>query len=172
MTLLEVLVVATIILILAAMIVPSMISTDATSVKAGATLLAANLEYARNVAITHQTQINVTFDTVGNSFTVASANTSDILIDPITKERTDVYTIAFSSQSGLSRLDVQTVAFDTMASMAFSMAGEPVRYDPNSPDDPETGTSGYVRIGIGTDLTYQVAVAGVTGKVTITRAGS
>ena len=174
MTLVEVLVVMTIIAILAGIVVPSMVSADASSAKAGAILLASNLEYARSVAITHQTQVNITFDTAGDSFTVSSANASNVLIDPIRKERTNAYVIACPSQSGLSRLEVQAASFSTVASMAFSMSGEPVEYDSNDPNDPgaEVGTSGYVRIGIGSDLVYQVAVAAVTGKLTITRYSS
>jgi len=171
-TLLEVLATTVIVMIAAAVVVPSMVSTDRSCLKAGAMLLAANLEYARNVAVTHQTQINVTFDAVGNSFTVASANASAVLVDPITKQRSGAYTIAFASHSALSRLDLREANFDALASMAFSVTGEPVRYDPASPSDPEAATSGYVRIAIGTDLLYEVAVAAVTGKVTIREVSS
>ncbi len=147
-TLVELMVVIVIMAILAATVIPMAVGTSSTKAKSAARLVMADLEYAQNLAITGQDDITVTFDTVGNSYTVSNA--SGPLNHPITKKS---YTVDFDTARGLAGVSLSVASFGGNPAVTFSALGAPA-------------ADGSVSLAAGASG-YQVTVAPVTGRVTV-----
>jgi len=152
-TLAEILVMVVILALIAAMVIPNVVSTSDLQVIAAARMIAADLQYAQSVAITSQTPVTVTFDVVHESY--ALSNASGALIHPITKK---AYTVDFASQEGFGRLNIVSAAFGGGAAVTFDELGA-------------ANSAGTVTLQAGSHV-YQVSVAAATGKVTVTSVGS
>ena len=151
-TLLELLVVVVIIAIAAGIVVPYAVSTSDLSVISAARMIACDLQYAQNAAITSQKPTTVTFDISGESYTLS--NTSGVLIHPMNKSG---YVINFSSQQGFGKLDIVSANFSAASSVTFDEMG--------SPDN-----AGTITLQAGPHV-YYVSVAVATGKVTVSSGG-
>ncbi|MHC4294014.1 MAG: GspH/FimT family protein [Planctomycetota bacterium] len=152
-TLIELLVVVLILAIAAAIIVPNMSGASDIRATAAARIIAADMQYAQNMAITYQTPVSVEFTPNGEYYTLTNA--SGPLIHPTTK--TD-YTTYFGSESGFGMVDIVSASFAGNPKVTFDELG--------APDNP-----GSVTIAAGT-YTYNIDVAAATGKVTIAYTGS
>ncbi len=121
-TLMELMVVVFIMLIAAAVIVPYASGTSSSSVVSASRMIAADLQYAQNVAISTQTNVTVTFNRNGKSYTLS--NQSGTLIHPMTKA---AYTVNFTALSGYDRMVFHTVSFgsDGSAAVTFDEMGAP-----------------------------------------------
>jgi len=153
LTLLELLVVAVVLAICAAVIVPQLAGANEMEVLAAARLLAADLQYAQNEAITRQEPITVTFDTAADSYWVS--NTSGTLIHPMTKK---AFVVQFASQPGFKRVEIDTADFAGSPVVTFDAMGTPDQ-------------GGVVELRSGS-LCYRIRVAATTGNVTVSRVGS
>jgi len=149
-TLTELIVVIVIIAIISAIAIPLATGTSSTKAQSAARLVMSDLEYAQNLAITSQTDITVTFSTSGNSYTVSNA--SGALNHPITKK---TWTVDFDTARGLSGVSLSSAGFSGSPAVTFSALGAP-------------SAEGTVALGAGTSG-YQVAVAPITGRVTVTQ---
>ncbi len=152
-SLLELLVVIIILAIAAAIVIPNVSSARGIEAMSAARLIATDLQYAQNMAITHQNPVTVAFDTGGESYSLS--NTSGPLIHPMTKE---AYSVPFSLQSGFEDLDVVSASFAGVSSVTFDELG--------APDNP-----GSVTVQAGPHA-YRIDVAAATGRVTVTSLGS
>ena len=150
-TLIELLVVMVILAIAAAVVVPALDSSGFQAVSA-ARMVATDLQYAQNTAITTQGPVTVTFNTAGNSYLLSNA--SGALIHPMNKE---AYSIDFGSQSGFDQLDIVSASFGTGSSVTFDELGAP-------------DNAGSVTVQAGTSV-YVISLAGVTGRVTVADGG-
>ena len=150
-TLIEILVVVVILAIAAAIVVPAFSSSSLQAVSA-ARMIASDLQYAQNVAITSQGPVTVTFDPAGNSYSLSNA--SGLLIHPMNK---DAYSIDFDSQSGFGQLGIVSASFGGTSAVTFDELG--------APDDP-----GSVAVQAGASV-YVINVAGITGRVTVVTVG-
>lgn len=148
----ELLVVVVIIAIAAAMVIPYAINTDDLEVASAARMISTDLQYAQNTAITSQTPITVSFNTVGESYTLSNA--SGLLIHPMSKSD---FVIDFSAQRGFESLDIVSASFAGAATVTFDELG--------SPDN-----SGTITLQAGA-FVYVVNVAVATGKVTVAASG-
>ncbi len=151
-TLVELLVVLVVLAIAAAVVVPALDSSGFQAVSA-ARMVATDLQYAQNAAITTQAPVTVTFNVAGNSYSLSNA--SGALIHPMNK---DAYSIDFDSQSGFGQLGIVSASFGGASSMSFDELGAP---DSAGSVTVQAGASGYV-----------ISVAAVTGRVTVATAGS
>ena len=151
-TLIEIVVVVVILAIAAAIVVPYVVATDDLEVISAARMVACDLQYAQDVAITSQLPVTVTFDTSGESYELTNA--SGTLVHPIKKS---AYVISFAAQRGFEDLDVSAAAFGGGPTVTFDELG--------SPDN-----SGSVTLQAGSHV-YQVDVAAATGKVTVNTVG-
>ena len=152
-TLAEVLVVLVILAILAAVIIPSAVgSSDLTAVSA-AKMVAADLQYAQNEAITAQGDITVSFDAAAKTYELRNA--SQLLIHPM--KHTD-YVVNFGSQEGFDRLEIVSADFNGASEVTFDETGAP-------------DNAGSVTLRVGSCV-YRVDVAVATGKITVTAVGS
>lgn len=148
-TLIELMVVVMIMAIAAAVIVASSTGTDDVRATSAAKMIAVDLEYAQNVAITDQDPVTVTFDPAGESY--ALSNTSGALIHPMSKS---AYITDFANMSGFESVNIVSANFSGNPSVTFDELG--------SPDN-----AGTVTVQAGSHA-YRIAVAAATGKVTVT----
>ena len=151
-TLLEVIVLVVVLGIVAAVVVPYMASAGDLEVISAARLVATDLQYAQNVAITTQVPVTVAYNTSGEAYVLS--NTSGPLIHPITKAS---HTVDFASQPGFSRSDIVSANFGGNAAVTFDALGTPDH-------------AGAVTLQAGPHV-YRVEVAGITGRVTVTSVG-
>jgi len=153
LTLVEIIVVLVILAIAAALVAPYALSTSDVQATAAARMIATDLQYAQNVAITTQTSTTITFDPAGESYTLSNA--SGPLIHPMTKS---AYTVTFSADNGFGQLDLVSASFNGNPVVVFDELGGP-------------GNSGTVTVQAG-QYVYEVDVAPATGKVTVAASGS
>ncbi|MFW6133270.1 MAG: GspH/FimT family protein [Planctomycetota bacterium] len=150
-TLIEVLAVVVILAVVAAVAIPYAVGTSGMTAASAARRVAAALEYAQSEAITTQEPIRVAFDTSDESFEVLRANTSEVLIHPMTKE---AYRVAFGSEDRFGELDIVSAGFGDESCVEFDELGAPVN-------------AGTVTLQVG-PYVYRVSVAAATGRVTVT----
>jgi len=153
-TIAEILVVVMVLAIAAMVVLPYVTSTTDLEVVSAARLLAADLQYAQNVAITDQEPVTVTIEAAGDSYRLWS-NESDPLIHPITKSD---YRVDFASERGFSHLDIVSADFGGASAVTFDSLGAP-------------DSAGTITLQAGSHV-YRLSVADITGKVTVAAVGS
>lgn len=149
-TLIEILVVVIILAMAAAVVVPYVSSSGGTQAQAAARMLAADMEYAQNLAVVSQDWVQVNFDTSHNHYWITNA--SGAVKHPITKASS--YEFYFGT-SGYEKVALSNPSFGG-ANLRFSALGDPV-------------TAGSVQVTAGAAGSYTISVAAVTGKVTVTQ---
>lgn len=147
-TLVEMLVVLLILSIAAALVVPQALRTSSLAAQSAARLVMADLEYAQNQAIVTQSPVTVSFDLLGNSYTVSNA--SGPLVHPITKKD---YVVDLDSRRGLEGVALETVSFNGALDVTFDSLGAP-------------DNDGTIVLSAGAHA-YRVTVAPVSGRVTV-----
>ncbi|MCY2931992.1 MAG: GspH/FimT family protein [Planctomycetota bacterium] len=152
-SLVELIVVVAILAIAAAMVIPELQDTKQFQAMSAARVLATDLEYARDTAITMQTPVTVTFNVQGRSYTLSNA--SGTLVHPMTKA---AYTVAFASQSGSGAVGLVSASFGGAPAVTFDVTGAP-------------NQAGTVRLQAGS-FPYTVQVYQATGRVKATYTGS
>lgn len=119
-TLIELLVVVVILAIAAAMAVPMFSGSAQMQVQSAANMIAADLEYAKSMAISRQQQYGVVFDTGNGSYKVVDAN-GNAIEHPVKKGF--LYTINFSTDSRLNKVDLTSTDFSNQ--IYFNYLGTP-----------------------------------------------
>jgi prepilin-type N-terminal cleavage/methylation domain-containing protein len=152
-TLIELMVVMVIMAIAAAIVVVSSSGGGGVKASSAAKVVAMDLEYAQNMAVTHQDPVTVTFSPDGESYTLSNA--SGPLVNPMTKED---YLVDLNALSGFDGVDMVSAVFGGTAAVTFDELG--------TPSEP-----GSVAVRSGS-TSYQVSVAAATGKVTVALTGS
>jgi prepilin-type N-terminal cleavage/methylation domain-containing protein len=150
-TLMELIVVIVILAIAAAVAVPMAVGTGDMQVIGAARMLSADLQYAQSEAVTAQQPVTVSFTPSQETYALTWTNTSAPLIHPMTK---GAYTVDFRNRDGFANLDVVSASFGGSQSVEFDELG--------APDE-----AGTVTLQAGEHV-YQVSLASVTGKVTVT----
>lgn len=168
-TLLEVLVVVTVLGIAAALLVPAMGQTGVLRVQAAVRTVVADIAFAQSDALAYQRRRALVFDLDANSYKIFEVNgdapfpDEDILIDGARENgRADV---GFNDPrfGGAAITDVD---FDGGAILTFDEIGGPVQTPTG--DTPSTG--GYVEIS-GSGSVFRVNVEAYTGRVSVARIG-
>jgi len=157
-TMIEILVVVVIIAIAAAMAIPMMSSSASIQLSSAANLIAADLEYAKNLAIIHQQNYTVVFDDSAESYEIQD-NSGTVISHPVNKGFD--YSVDFASgNSKLNKVDIFTVNFDSAGSVEFDYLGSPW----NAGSSPLN--QGIVTLKAG-GATTTINVAAVTGYISI-----
>ena len=152
-TLVEILVVVVLMAIAAAMIMASAAGTEDVRASSAAKMIAMDLEYAQNMAITHQDPVTVTFSPGGESYSLTNA--SGALIHPMSKS---AYIRNFTALDGLEDVDVVSAVFAGVQTVVFDELGTP-------------DNGGGVTVLVGQHA-YQISVGAATGKVSASRVES
>jgi len=148
-TLVEVIIVVVILAIAAMMAVPMMSSADTFQVRSAASMLASDLEYAKNCAISMGETFSVVFDKAANSYWLEDANGSRI--EHPVKKGFD-YVVDFHSDGRLDKVTIDEVNLSDSI-VEFDCLG--------SPDE-----GGTITLNAGGE-TIVVSIEPVTGYISI-----
>ena len=160
-TLIEIMIVMVILGIAAAVAVPMMSSAASMQIRAAGNMVAADLEYAKSMAISRGQRYTVVFDSANKSYEIRDVNDA-IIKHPIT-QRENGYVVDFTSDGRLDRVDIASAIFDGKAEISFDYLGSP--YSGNA-----TSTTylkeGKITLQAG-GITKTVTVEPVTGFITV-----
>jgi Tfp pilus assembly protein FimT len=159
-TIIEILLVVVIIAIAAMIAVPMMSSAGSVQIRSAANMIAADLEYAKSMAISRQKNYSVVFNTANDYYEVHDPN--GIIQHPV-KKGFD-YRVDFSSDSRVDKVVIDNVDFDSDSSntITFDYLGSP--YSGIGISNPLN--SGEIDLRAG-DFTMTVSVEPVTGFISI-----
>jgi prepilin-type N-terminal cleavage/methylation domain-containing protein len=160
-TLVEILLVVLIIAIAAMIAVPMMGSMGSVQIRSAANMIAADLEYAKSMAISRQENYSVVFP-ANNYYEVHDHN--GVITHPVTKLP---YKVDFSSDSRLDKVVIESADFAPSSeppTITFDYLGSPHSGSGTSPPDLN---SGEISIRAG-DFTMTINVEPVTGFISIT----
>ena len=147
-TLIEIIVVIVIISIAALLVIPMMGSAGDIQVRAAADMIAADLEYAKSMAISRQKTYKVIFDATAESYSIEDPN--GIITHPVNSGM--LYMVNFKNDSRVSQVNIDSVSF----------AGSEVDFD--SVGSPNSG--GVVTLK-GGGKTVMVTVVEATGFISV-----
>jgi prepilin-type N-terminal cleavage/methylation domain-containing protein len=159
-TLIEIIVVVVILSIIALMAVPMFGSAADIQLKAAANMIAADLEYAKSMAITRQQPFSIDFNSTDESYSVCDSG-GFVIPHPI--DPGDL-TITFPSDSRLNQVVIVSAVFDPGSedTITFDYLGSP--HSGSLAGNPLD--SGVVTLEAG-GLTMTVSVEPITGYITI-----
>ena len=155
-TVVEILVVLVIIAIAAMMVIPMMGSAGSMQIRSAANVIAADLEYAKSMAIGRQKIYTVIFNTATESYQIEDPN--GVIGHPIKKGFN--YVVDFSSDSRVDEVDIVSADFDTTSEIQFDYLGCPYNGDSTALN------SGVVTLQAG-QATATITVEPVTGFISI-----
>ena len=160
-TAVEILIVVVIIAIAAMMAIPMMTSADSFQIRSAANMIAADLEYAKSMAISRSKSFSVVFDMTTESYRIEDQD-STIIPHPV-KKGFD-YVVDFPSDSRLNRVDIANVAFEPGSSqtITFDYMGSPCS-GPGTSNPLNSGTITLQAAGTST----AVNIEPVTGFISI-----
>lgn len=157
----EILIVIVIIAIAAMIALPMIGSMGSFQIRSAANIIAADLEYAKSMAIGRQKNYSVVFNPVNEYYEVHDPN--GIIKHPV-KKGFD-YKVDFSSDSRLNKVVIDDADFDPDSSntITFDYLGSP--YSGSGTSNPLNSGTISIRTG---DFTMTVSVEPVTGFISIT----
>jgi len=156
-TLVELLIVIAIISIAALTAIPMMSSAASVQIRSASNMLAADLEYAKSMAISRAQYYSVVFDVSTDSYWIEDQDDNP-LPHPVKKGFN--YIIDFQNDGRLKKVDIINVDFDTTSKVTFDYLGSP--YNGNS----TPLNNGIISLQAG-GATTTVMVEPVTGYISI-----
>lgn len=159
-TLVEIIMIVVIIGIIGLLAVPMIGSAAPMQLRAAANKVAADLEYAKSMAISRQRYYSVEFNDSNETYYISNSTTPRI-DDPMTGKD---YLVNFSADSRISNVDIDSVDFDSQSSITFDYLGSPFAGVGTSSDLID-GTAGITLTAGNAQI--KVLVEPVTGFVSI-----
>ena len=153
-TLIEVLIVVTIIGLVGAIVVPHMLATGTMGIQAAARHIVADLLYAQNEAYSMQSPRKVVFDVDTNSYRITDSDDNTIYVAWKGGEASN-YVINFDEDRRFTGVEITSVNFDGGTDVEFDDLG--------SPD-----SGGTIELEF-KETKYRVTVAAFTGRITVER---
>ena len=160
-TVIEILIVVVIIGIAAMMAIPMMTSAASMQIRSAANMIAADLEYAKSMAISRGQIFSVVFDKAAESYRIENQD-GNVIAHPV-KKGFD-YVVDFRNDSRLDKVDIADVDFDPASShtITFDYLGSP--YSGSGTSNPLN--SGVITLQAG-GTTTTITVEPVTGFISI-----
>lgn len=149
-TMVEIIIIAVIIAIAAMMVIPMMSSAGSMQIRSATNMIAADLEYAKSMAISRQKIYTVVFDESAESYQIEDPN--GIIEHPVKKGFQ--YIVNFRDDSRLSKVDIAAVDFGGTNEVEFNYLGSP-------------GNDGFIKLQA-EDMKVRIDVELVTGFISIT----
>jgi len=156
-TLIEVLIVVVILAIAAMTAIPMMSSAGSVQIRSAANMVAADLEYAKSMAIARGQNFSVVFDKNTDSYSIKD-KTGNVIAHPVKKGSN--YVIGLRDK-GLDKVDITDVDFDGTSTVKFDYLGSPY----NGNNNPLN--RGIIKLQAGS-ITITITVEPVTGFISIT----
>jgi prepilin-type N-terminal cleavage/methylation domain-containing protein len=157
-TLIEIIAVVVILAIAALIAIPAFSGASQMQVKAAADKLAADIEYAKSLAVTTQKVHRVTFNVGAKSYDIRDMSTNTVVNDPVRKS---AFTVTYPKDSRLSSVTLQSATFGGGSSVQFDSTGTP-----QDSGGAALGAAGTVVLAA-KGQTYTIKVEPVTGYVSI-----
>jgi len=156
-TMIEIIIVVVIISIAAMMVVPMMSSAAGMQIRSAANMIAADLEYAKSMAISRGQNFSVVFDKAAESYRIKNQ-----YVDPISHpvKKGFPYVVDFRSDKRLDKVDIADVDFNTTNKITFDCLGSP--YDGSG----NPLNSGVITLQAG-GMIVRITVEPVTGFISI-----
>jgi prepilin-type N-terminal cleavage/methylation domain-containing protein len=155
-TMVEIIVVVIILSIASLIAIPMLSSAASTQVRSAANVLAADIEYAKNLAISRQKDYSIVFDVANNTYEIQDEN-ANVIDHPMTGRS---YIVNFANESRLSRVTIGSVSFDSSDTLTYDYLGSPY----NGASTPLN--SGQIVLEAD-DYSMTIEVQAVTGYLTI-----
>lgn len=156
-TVIELLIVVVIIAIAAMTAIPMMSSAASVQIRSAANMVAADLEYAKSMAIARGQKFSVVFDKDADSYSIKD-QAGNVIAHPVKKGSN--YVIVFQDK-GLDKVDIADVDFDGTSTIKFDYLASPY----NGSNNPLN--SGVIELQAGS-ITITIAIEPVTGFISIT----
>lgn len=121
-TVIEILILAVLLTIVALTAVPMMSSAGSIQLRAASNMIAADLEYAKSMAISRGQNYSVVFDQNSESYQIEDQN-NNVIPHPVKQGFN--YIVDFQSNSRLSRVDITGANFGAANSVTFDSLGSP-----------------------------------------------
>lgn len=121
-TLVEILVVVMILGIAAMIAVPLFSSAASVQIDSAANMIAADLEYARGMAISRQQNYAVVFDVINECYQIED-HTGSVISHPVKKGFN--YIVDFKNDGRLDQVDITDADFDSTLKVEFDYLGSP-----------------------------------------------
>lgn len=163
-TVIEIIVVVIIIGIAAMMAVPMLSSAASMQLRSAAYVVAADLEYAKNTAISTQRNYAVLFDPTNNRYEVKAWNGSSYEQVSHPVKKTPDYVVDFGADNRLDSVNITAADFDGSSGVRFDYLGS--AYAENGSGSGAALTSGTVTLQAAGE-TKSISVTPVTGYITI-----
>jgi len=148
-TLIEILIVIVILAIAAMTAIPMMGSAASVQIRSAGNMIAADLEYAKSLAISKGQNFSVVFDESAESYSIVDQD-GNTISHPV-KKGFD-YVIDFQDE-GLGRVEIADADFDGASQVRFDYLGSP-----------DNGGTVHLQAG---DMSATVSVEPVTGYITV-----
>ncbi len=134
-TLIEIIIVVVILAIAAMTAIPLMSSGGSVQIRSGSNMIAADLEYARSMAISRGQDYSVVFDKNTESYRIEDQY-NNVIPHPVKKGFN--YVINFQNDSRLNKVDITNVNFNATPCVKFDCLGSPdnggtISLDANGP---------------------------------------
>ena len=155
-TVIEILIVVVIIGIAAMMAIPMMTSAASMQIRSAANMIAADLEYAKSMAISRGQIFSVVFDKAAESYRIENQD-GNVIAHPV-KKGFD-YVVDFRDNR-LDKVDIADVDFDATSKVKFDYLGSPYNGDNNPLNN------GVITLQAG-GTTTTITVEPVTGFISI-----
>jgi len=120
-TLIEIIIVIVIISIAALLVIPMMSSAGDIQVCAAADMIAADLEYAKSMAVSRQKPYKVIFDAAAESYRLE--DDTGIITHPVNAGKP--YSVNFKADSRVSQVNIANVNFGGVSQVEFDSMGSP-----------------------------------------------
>ena len=160
-TIIEILIVVVLIGIAAMIAVPMMSSAGSMQIRSAANMIAADLEYAKSMAISRGQNFSVVFDKTTESYRIKNQD-GDTITHPV-KKGFD-YVIDFQNDSRLNRVGIVDADFDSDSSqtITFDYLGSP--YSGTGISTPLNSGTITLQAGV---INKTIAIEPVTGYISI-----
>lgn len=159
-TLVEILIVAVILSIVALMAIPLVSSASSVQIRSAVNLIAADLEFAKNTAIGKGKTYSVVFDAEAESYAIEDEK-GNTIEHPVKK---GFYYVVNLGDEGLNRIDIFSVDFDGNGIIRFDYMGTPCNADS------KPLSSGTIILKAG-GATMTISVDPATGFISIASGG-
>jgi prepilin-type N-terminal cleavage/methylation domain-containing protein len=160
-TFIEILIVIVIIGIVAMIAVPMISSSASMQIHSAANMVAADLEYAKSMAISRGQNFSVVFDKSAESYSIENQD-GDVIEHPVKKGFN--YIVSFGDDSRLDSVDIVDVDFDpgSNQTITFDYLGSP--HSGTEATNPLN--SGIITLQAG-GITKTISIEAVTGYISI-----
>ena len=158
-TLIELLIVITMLCIASAVVIPSLGSTNVLRIQATVRAIVADINFAQSDALARQQGRAVVFNTQTNSYSIVEVHGATL--NPTTDT---IYSVTLNNERKFHNSHLDSAQFDGSNVLVFDELGGPV----SAPGSSTPGSGGTIVVS-GAGSSFRILVEAYTGRVSVTR---